>query len=293
MTTGSSNEVRAWAKTGQKVEKDSQEVQKTPVIFRWPEGIVPYYIDTEHYGEMIRNRIRYVMNMFERRSCVIFRDIGSKPPPKEAPEYLWLSIENPDAVRECSHAVLKGSGASAFLTLGYDCMRTIDIMHALMHVLGFNDEVTHPNRDNFVRIMWDNIQPRFRKLFWTRSTHGYPYSSLMEYDPMSIMHFHDRAYTLNGGPTIVSLSPSLVIKPPRGLSEMDLAKIRTAFRHECNKRKVGTLFQTCHNDLNDDDDESKSHGDGESIEDYSGMKRIEPWSNGTVIKRITTNKRMN
>lgn len=48
--------------------------------------------------------------------------------------------------------------------MGIECMQRRDILHLLMHALGFNDEVTHPQRDQYVRILWDNINPGKFKL---------------------------------------------------------------------------------------------------------------------------------
>ncbi|XP_049699078.2 seminal metalloprotease 1 isoform X2 [Helicoverpa armigera] len=234
----------------------SEELPDTPITVQWKQGKVPYYINKDHYGQTIRNRIRLVMNMLERISCVVFEDIELKPPrTKKARGDLWINIENPRKTRECSHTLMKGYGDSAVLVLGYDCMSTTEITHALMHALGFPDEVTLPSRDNFVRIMWNNIQPKYRPLFWAQNTKGNQRNALKDYDPMSIMHFHDRAYTINGGPTIVPLNPSIVLKPPSGLSELDRSNIYKAFRHECNKRKVNNLIEHCRVDYVDEYDD--------------------------------------
>ena len=52
------------------------------------------------------------------------------------------------------------------MIIGFDCMSRQDILHAMLHVLGFWDEVTHPQRDQYVRVMWENIQPSKKFLHW-------------------------------------------------------------------------------------------------------------------------------
>lgn len=45
------------------------------------------------------------------------------------------------------------------LVLGYDCLTKKDLLHTLLHGVGLKDEVTHPHRDKYIRVQWNNIQP--------------------------------------------------------------------------------------------------------------------------------------
>ncbi|CAK1590155.1 unnamed protein product [Parnassius mnemosyne] len=67
----------------------------------------------------------------------------------------------------------------------------------------------------------------------------------VEYDPMSVMHFHDRAYSVNGHATIVPLISGLSINPSEDLSLLDKMKLRIFFGHECKKRDAGNLLEMC------------------------------------------------
>ena len=40
------------------------------------------------------------------------------------------------------------------------CLRQDIIMHEFMHALGLWHEQSRPDRDQFVRILWENIIPR-------------------------------------------------------------------------------------------------------------------------------------
>lgn len=44
------------------------------------------------------------------------------------------------------------------MVLGYDCLSQGEIVHEVMHVLGFSHEHTRPDRDRYVTIMWNNIK---------------------------------------------------------------------------------------------------------------------------------------
>ncbi|KAJ8712759.1 hypothetical protein PYW08_008063 [Mythimna loreyi] len=219
--------------------------ERKPATFHWPSGMVPYKIQYEHFDAIITDRIRAAMHTIMRSSCVVFEEKSDRKRVKNDSSP-WLSIENPEGVRECSHTTLREEGPrsyKAILIVGYDCMQSRDILHGLLHALGFEDEVTHPQRDLYIRVVWPNIQPKYRSLFYLKRKE--PSQKMVEYDSMSVMHFHDRAYTINGGATILPQIPGLMIAPSDTLTQLDVMKLRLVFGHECNKRKVANLLRTC------------------------------------------------
>ncbi|XP_028169014.1 seminal metalloprotease 1-like [Ostrinia furnacalis] len=187
---------------------------------------------------LVAERVRLAMNTIEESSCVRFKAL-LEPYSKSH----WIHITNKARVRGCVHDGEVNGTYETVMTMGLDCMQRRDILHLLMHALGFKDEVTHPLRDHYVRILWDNIHPAYLSLFRIRYE-DYPTINT-EYDPTSIMHFHDRAYTKNGQATIASLVPGLVINPSRELSPLDKMKLRSVFGRECNRRKVDDLLDSC------------------------------------------------
>ena len=50
------------------------------------------------------------------------------------------------------------TGGKQLLSLGAGCKNRGHVTHELMHALGFFHEHTRPDRDKFVRILWDNIK---------------------------------------------------------------------------------------------------------------------------------------
>lgn len=67
------------------------------------------------------------------------------------------------------------------------------IQHELLHVLGLLHEQSRPDRDDFVQIVWSNIEPEFVQNFMkaddaTAETFGLPY----DFD--SLMHYPSNAF---------------------------------------------------------------------------------------------------
>lgn len=75
------------------------------------------------------------------------------------------------------------------------------IQHELMHVLGLLHEQSRPDRDEYVRIVWANIEPQFVQNFgktnWEAvETFGLPY----DFD--SLMHYPGNAFAKSTGDNV-------------------------------------------------------------------------------------------
>ncbi|XP_050668423.1 zinc metalloproteinase nas-14-like [Leptidea sinapis] len=203
----------------------------------WPLGVIAYYFDNKTYDSVIADNVRTSMDVLEESACIRF-ELQSEQPANKT----WIHITNPKRERECQHSPTFRESGEIVLVLGYDCLKPNEILHALLHAVGFNDEVTHPQRDQFVKIIWSNIRPEYRHLYHVVRSGAKP---LSEYDPLSIMHFHDRAFSINGQATVLPLMSGLMIKPSDELSQLDKMKLRLLFDHECNKRNVESFVDTC------------------------------------------------
>ena len=92
-----------------------------------------------------------------------------------------------------------GSGCSSFIgrlrrpgkqavTLGRGCYSVGIILHEILHALGIWHEQSRPDRDDYIRIITENIKERYRFAFQKRNSfqidyhgEGYDYSSVMHY----------------------------------------------------------------------------------------------------------------
>ncbi|XP_048482346.1 clumping factor A isoform X8 [Plutella xylostella] len=212
-----------------------------PVEVFWRLGVVPYYLNPNTYDALVSRRVKSVMNYLESTTCVKFSELAGEP--DEA--ISWLNFDNPDRARKCVYQPDVKYSGEILLVLGFDCLKWRQILQTILRGLGLRFEVSHPRRDDYVRIIWDNIQPEYRELFRIDHAGKDRPQYAMDYDPLSVLHFHDRAFSRNGQATIMPLVPELQIRPSEMLSQMDMAKIELIFHRECNRRSVGEIVDTC------------------------------------------------
>ena len=154
-------------------------------------------------------------------------------------------------------------GGKQLLSLGSGRKNRGHVTHELMHALGFFHEHTRPDRDKFVKILWDNIKrgeqsyaillllfflgqllkelgsridktislsytPDHYKQFEIRkrgvTTLGQPY------DFQSIMHYSNKEFSKNNKDTIQALSdPNMPLGNVNSLSAVDVLQINLLY----------------------------------------------------------------
>jgi hypothetical protein len=120
--------------------------------------------------------------------------------------------------------------------VGKGCFKLFSIVHELMHVLGFVHMHCATDRDEYIKVLEENILPnntqnfvKYSKKVITQFGTGYDYES--------VMHYPATAFSKNREPTIIPLK-SLnggVMGQREKLSDMDIARINAMY---CKSKKV-------------------------------------------------------
>ncbi|XP_001655416.2 seminal metalloprotease 1 isoform X1 [Aedes aegypti] len=192
--------------------------------YRWPMNTVVYEIQEFWYTAEQLEYIREGMRRIEQATCIRFRE-------REPQETDYVLINGWDW--GCSAHVGRIGGPQILnlqpYRLGTGCFQLGTIVHEMIHAVGFRHMQNTYNRDDYVEIVWENIQPGSEHNFRlyeadTVSNFG------TGYDYGSVMHYDSTAFSINGEKTIIALHDTDDVMGQRDeMSKMDILKINRMY----------------------------------------------------------------
>nr|XP_058957072.1 blastula protease 10-like [Pocillopora verrucosa] len=200
----------------------------------WPKGEVPFAVfNGLGRSPELRNAIRAIiagMNEWRRKTCIRFKRRTNER------DYVIFALRSGGCYSNVGR-----KGGRQIINLGSGC-RTLGIVaHEIGHAIGFYHEQSRPDRDQFVTVLFQNVQAGTRHNF-----NKYPRSVIdslgTPYDYRSVMHYDDKAFSKNPRlPTIVTKDRRYqnVIGQRIGLSPIDARQANLLYRSECAKRGGG------------------------------------------------------
>ena len=169
----------------------------------WPGGVVPYEFDANVSADN-RSRARRAMEKIMDVSGVYFI-----PRTHEDDRIVFI---NSETGRNSSS--LGRIGGPQFVRIASWTQQFV-IVHELMHALGDNHEHQRPDRDEYIRINWENVRPGAESQFELRplaSPEG-------PYDFTSVMHYSGVAFTQGPGLSIEATPPYEMYQAAMGQSD--------------------------------------------------------------------------
>ncbi len=109
----------------------------------------------------------------------------------------WMRIGNRDS--GC-YAQYRPAGSASEVNLGSGCLTRDIVTHEIGHVLGLQHEQKRNDRDNYVRVLYENIKQGYADQFTRIGSAG---TSIGNYDLWSLMHYGPYFFSRNGKPTII------------------------------------------------------------------------------------------
>ncbi|VDD96610.1 unnamed protein product [Enterobius vermicularis] len=199
----------------------------------WPNARIPYTISSQ-YTSHERALLARAVKEYHDKTCIKFV-------PRTSGEDDYLFIGKVDG---CFSEVGRTSGVQV-LSLDNGCLEYATIIHEMMHVVGFYHEHERWDRDDYIDIIWQNIDraalDQFGKVDLSKTSYyGQPY------DYKSILHYDSLAFSKNGYPTMLPKQKGYAstIGNAKDFSEIDLAKINRMY--DCqNKQYGGIRFADC------------------------------------------------
>ena len=139
-----------------------------------------------------------------------------------------------DDPRCCSYVGYLNYGRQG-ISLSNSCMKFPTIVHEIGHAVGFWHEHTRPDRDDYVDVLYENIEDRYLRNF-RKIDEAHIDSQGIGYDYNSIMHYNRGFFAIAGGlDTLRALDDSIPIGQAVELSEMDIVQTNRLYSAECGK----------------------------------------------------------
>ncbi|MEQ2244754.1 hypothetical protein ILYODFUR_020436, partial [Ilyodon furcidens] len=187
---------------------------------KWPKSgrfvSVPYDISTA-YCKKERKFIVKVLKSFRRCTCIRF--VPRRPCDRD-----YIHFFSGDG---CWSYIGRQKGGQKISLQRKGCLSRSTIQHEVLHALGFNHEQVRSDRDKYVRILYENIEPGLEYNFQKKETNnlGTPY------DFRSVMEYSNHAFSKNGKPTIVAkCNPKLKFGHAKQMSVNDIIRIKKLYK---------------------------------------------------------------
>ena len=192
-------------------------------VYRWSHNIVPYTLE-DVMSEAQRTAVREALDEMEASLCLKFVERTDQT------DYVRVTITDSG----CYSYIGRIGGAQQLNLQSYEpgtgCFRKGTIIHEFIHALGFYHMQSATERDEYVKIVWENIQPGTENNF---NTYGADRISQFQvpYDYGSVMHYSSTAFSINGEDTIVALDGvgGQLMGQRVGMAQSDIKRINNMY----------------------------------------------------------------
>uniref|UniRef100_A0A8B9K2K1 Metalloendopeptidase n=1 Tax=Astyanax mexicanus TaxID=7994 RepID=A0A8B9K2K1_ASTMX len=187
---------------------------------KWPKSTnglvyVPYVI-ANHFTSRELQVIQRGLDSFSSVSCIRFTQRSNQRD--------YISIE---ARSGCYSYVGRRGNAQTVSLARNGCIYHKTVQHELLHALGFNHEQTRSDRDNHIRVAWENIVDTMKHNFNKIATlnQGTPY------DYNSVMQYHKTAFSKNGKPTMIPIpNANVAFGQATQMSQNDITRLKKLYK---------------------------------------------------------------
>ncbi|GGJ37617.1 M12 family metallopeptidase [Deinococcus roseus] len=201
-------------------ELSNSDIQKNSTVIAntgglWPSARIPYTF-ASNVSSTVRSHVQSAINTYNAYTKVRIVPRASEK------NYVRVIVDN-----GCYSYVGRIGGAQA-LSLSTGGCGVAGAIHEFGHALGLWHEQSRKDRDQYVTIVWANIQSGTEHNFQIESNSR----AVGAYDFDSIMHYPAKAFSINGQATIVPKNSSIPLSrlgAAKTLSSGDIAGIKSLY----------------------------------------------------------------
>jgi hypothetical protein len=189
---------------------------------RWPNGTIPFYVDPSlaNLRPMILKAAEHIKQ--HTGGCIKFVERGSATG-KVVRMYFGQGC--------WSYMGVVNSGVQD-LSLGSGCEYFGTVVHEMLHAVGFDHEQNRPDRDQYLTVYLNNVDPSQRNNF-NPTPGGRTFTS---FDYNSIMIYGEYSFSMNRQKTMVAKNGTPLTDPfakPQGMSPSDDYQVKAFYQGVC------------------------------------------------------------
>jgi len=234
-------------------KKDKRNAQRSRV-YLWHNKVVPYEFDKGAYSPDDKQAFNAAFRELEANSCIKFVPHTN--------QVNWIKFVRGNG---CFSAIGRSFWKlkAQELSIGDGCVTKGIIMHEVLHALGFYHEQSRVDRHDYVEIFWENIEPSQYHNFQKLRSYQVDNQKIL-YDYESIMHYSEKAFSINGKKTIVPIKQGFKIGNRHHLSAKDIMELNLLYDCKSNSSDFmsqWSSFGPCNNQCNKHRERYCSHPD--------------------------------
>jgi hypothetical protein len=130
--------------------------------------------------------IRSALKVIEKHTCIRF--------PKHEDEENYIQFYSGEGCD--SHIGMIGGRQRISLNKTSSCIERGTILHEIFHSIGFDHMQNHPDRDDYIKIHWNNIHKEYKDEF-KKLNRKYFSDFGTGYDFYSVMHYQNNAFAID------------------------------------------------------------------------------------------------